>query len=560
MSDSPLTILHSGIEHWNRWRAEQNNKPCSLAGQDLSCGYYFEGDFRNVDLRGANLQKSCLIGANFKGANLTNVNLTNAYVDRAEFEGAVLGGIDLTGTNLTNTNLRQAMSRSRFSSVVAAKPQLTQYSAQQSHQPSQHPLNSGKGAISVGKYMAVNQDPHQSLDAVEDARDLPGNTSSEADAGNGLHHNQNANEAVGEGGVSRLPVVLLSIIFAAVTTTLSGILLAATSDDTAVVVQSPSETVVSDETPATSKTIAEPPQRIVQAATDLALVKTIDVSSQVWAVETHAREDGRVLIASGDADGEINVWDGPTGEVLHRLTGHNDTVRDLAISPSGKRLVSSSGDGIKVWQPQTGKLLYSAPAEPGVPIWSVAISPDEKTFISGDYAGNITHWSLDTGKQLYRVALQGPVWSLAIAPDGKSFVSGGDGSVVRHWDLATGEPIGSFAGHTDTVRAVDISADGKTLASGSWDSTINLWDVTSGELTATLSGHSDRVVSIAISPDGTMLASSSVDSTLKTWSIPNRKLIETLDDSDGWVLAVAFDLVEQTLVSGEKNKRIKMWQ
>ncbi len=297
-----------------------------------------------------------------------------------------------------------------------------------------------------------------------------------------------------------------------------------------------------------------------QPANSLSMVKSLEGSSQIWSVVTHVRADGRVLVVSGNAVGQIKVWDAPTGEILHTLSDQGDAIRALALSAAGDRLVSGSGDGIKVWQPQTGDLLYALSAIDDSPVWSLAVSPDGRTFISGDYDGNITAWDLESGEPLYRTRVDVPVWSIAIAPDGSSFVTASDDRTIRQWDLADGQLIKEFVGHQDAVRAVTISPDGQTLASGSWDSTIKLWDLGSGELKETLTGHRDRVVSLAISPDGNMLASSSIDKTLKTWDIPSAQLIETLDRSSDWVLAVAFDPKETTLVSGGKDQTIKIWQ
>mgnify|MGYP001791600527 CR=1 FL=1 len=547
MAKSPLAILQSGIDHWNRWRAKQGHKPCSLAGQDLSAGYYFEGDFGNVDLQGANLQKSCLIGANFKNADLTNVNLTNAYIDRANFEGAILCGIDFTGTNISNSNLRQAMSQSQLNGTGTVRQHSRQYGSK------------SQGAASTAVKIPLNNIA-KATDSLCEPQSLKDSD---------IHA-----ERTKSNSLVQSPVVFASAIAVSLTLSVCGLVIAARSQKAAVRAPAVPETteqaftsqadteqtsIASNLVPSDQKA-ASSPQSAVQSSTDFALVKAFPTPSQVWSLATHTRQDGHVLVLSGGFSGDINIWDGPTGEVLHTLTGHKDMVRDLAVTASGDKLISASSDGIKVWQPKTGKLLYSLSAELDIPVWSVAISPNEKTLISGDYAGNIIRRDLASGGQIYKLSLGGPIWSVAIAPDGKSFVSSGGDNTVRHWDMATGELIASFVGHSNAVRAVAISADGKTLVSGSWDSTIKLWDLVSGELTATLSGHSDRVVSLAISPDGKTLASSSVDSTLKLWNLENNKLIKTLDNSDGWVLAVDFDSIEQTLVSGGKNKEIKIWQ
>ncbi|EDX85754.1 hypothetical protein S7335_3457 [Synechococcus sp. PCC 7335] len=318
--------------------------------------------------------------------------------------------------------------------------------------------------------------------------------------------------------------------------------------------QEPSTTNSTDSTAASSQLSS------ASSVPSLTLVRTLSELSQVWSVATYVREDGHLMVAGGNAEGDIKIWDGPVNKLERVLIGHTDTVRTVAVTESGKRLISGSGDGIKIWEPRSGELLYSLPTPAGSPVWTVAISPDERTFISGDYNGTITVWDMESGEALYRQSVDMPVWSIAIAPDGKSFVSANDDGTIIQWDRASGNVIKEFVGHRSTARAVAITPDGNTLASGSWDTTIKLWDLNSGDLKATLNEHSSRVVTLAISPDGKTLASGSVDRTLKTWDLSTQQLAKTLDISSNWVLTVAFDPVEQTLISGGKDQDVKIWQ
>ncbi|MGI8932477.1 MAG: pentapeptide repeat-containing protein [Phormidesmis sp.] len=103
-----LTLLKNGIETWNKWRSLHPNEPCNLAGQDLSYGYFFGGNFCQVDLSGANLRQACLISADFRGADLTGADLTGAYLADAVFYGADLSHANLGGANLDRADLRRA--------------------------------------------------------------------------------------------------------------------------------------------------------------------------------------------------------------------------------------------------------------------------------------------------------------------------------------------------------------------------------------------------------------------------------------------------------------------
>jgi WD40 repeat protein len=60
--------------------------------------------------------------------------------------------------------------------------------------------------------------------------------------------------------------------------------------------------------------------------------------------------DGKTL-AAGDADGFfVKLWSTTTGQVIKRVEGHADHVRSLAMAPGGKTMASASADGTAlVW-------------------------------------------------------------------------------------------------------------------------------------------------------------------------------------------------------------------
>ncbi len=102
------TLLEQGINYWNQWRSHHPKAACTLEGQDLSHGYFFEGNFEGVNLRGANLQRACLVGANFRSADLTGADLTGAYLGDASFYGANLSHANFAKTALERADMRRA--------------------------------------------------------------------------------------------------------------------------------------------------------------------------------------------------------------------------------------------------------------------------------------------------------------------------------------------------------------------------------------------------------------------------------------------------------------------
>ena len=285
---------------------------------------------------------------------------------------------------------------------------------------------------------------------------------------------------------------------------------------------------------------------------------SIRAASAVWAV---AISPNGKIVASGGANGTIELYDFKTRKLVRTLRSHSDSIRGMSFSPTGSILASSSGDKtIKIWNFRTGQLLRTFSGFSG-PVWTVAITPNGKRLVSGSYNGTIKIWDVQTGALIRTLPEHDEsIWAVAISPDGTTLASGSYDAVIKIWDLQTGQLRRTLSGHLESTRAIAISPDSQTLVSGSWDKTIKVWNLKTGTLLHTLSGHNDRVLSVAINSAGTMIASGSIDQTIKVWQLQSGKLLRTLSGHRGWVLSVAFTLRGNTLVSGSKDQTVKLWQ
>jgi DnaJ-domain-containing protein 1 len=146
------------------------------------------------------------------------------------------------------------------------------------------------------------------------------------------------------------------------------------------------------------------------------------------------------------------------------------------------------------------------------------------------------------------------IWSIAISPDNQTLVSGSADKTIRIWSLDSLAQPRILSGHSSWVTSVAISPDGNTLASGSTDGTIKLWNLHSGELLRTIDSQSTKIFSVAMTPDGQILASGSMKE-VKLWNIYTGELIQTLPGCS----PVAFTPDGQSLISGGNKGTIKIW-
>ncbi|MDE0017395.1 MAG: hypothetical protein OXU51_14520 [Candidatus Poribacteria bacterium] len=208
-------------------------------------------------------------------------------------------------------------------------------------------------------------------------------------------------------------------------------------------------------------------------------------AEQEWQVSTAAFAPTSNLLACGDSEGTLYVWDVQQQHTRHTLKAHQDWVHSITFSPDEKLLASITRDGpeSRLWDVESGEAIETFPDR----TYPIIFSPCNRMIAGGGRPG-ILLWDVKRAETLLTIPLSetdGWLDSLAFSPCSRYLASGstwrrGMGIkkvAIRLWNVASGENIATFRGHPTDIQCLAFSPDGTILASGGYGGTIMLWDV-----------------------------------------------------------------------------------
>jgi len=258
------------------------------------------------------------------------------------------------------------------------------------------------------------------------------------------------------------------------------------------------------------------------------------------------------------------------------LAGHTGYVPSIDVSPNGRLLASGDADGnIILWNAEANAwpVVDALAAENG--LRSVDVNADNSTIVTGDGQNGVTLWDMTANPPIstrltHARSITTPVRTMTFSPDSTMLMSAGKNGTLMLWDMETGAQIyQSGLVNVNGASAVALANDGYTAASGSdFGFTTLSYDDGVTQLALGMNGHVEQVTAIAFNEDNTRMVSGSKDGTVilrDLRDIPNGDVDfdgEPLlydADVDKEILSATISGDGKTAVSGDNNGMIVLW-
>ncbi|KAG0054314.1 guanine nucleotide-binding protein subunit beta 1 [Linnemannia elongata] len=227
------------------------------------------------------------------------------------------------------------------------------------------------------------------------------------------------------------------------------------------------------------------------------------------------------FVACGGLDNICSIYNLRTREgsvkVARELSAHSGYLSCCRFL-NDRQILTSSGDmSCMLWDLDAGVKLQEFNDHTG-DVMSLALSPDQRLFVSGACDSTTKVWDLRTSRCVQTfTGHESDINSVQFFPSGDAFATGSDDASCRLFDLRADRELNIYTHDSILcgVTSVAFSISGRLLFAGYDDYNCNVWDVLRAERCGVLMGHENRVSCLGVASDGMAMCTGSWDTTLK---------------------------------------------
>ena len=228
------------------------------------------------------------------------------------------------------------------------------------------------------------------------------------------------------------------------------------------------------------------------------------------------------LMASGDSDGNLKLWQLNANDAPENIAGHDAQIWALAFSPDSNLLASGDRQGrVQVWDIEQHRIVQMLDTGEAA-IWSLEFIDTRELLVATDTL--VSSYEIAEGNaSVTRLESQSSITRLSMSPDKQQLVvSQADGTVIV--EKLSGEPQTRVINvGDDLIWSAALNHSGSMLAAASSDETVSLIDVASGNRVAKLTGHRGGATNVAFLDDGMTLVVSDRRGSIHWWDIPTAR-------------------------------------
>ena len=279
------------------------------------------------------------------------------------------------------------------------------------------------------------------------------------------------------------------------------------------------------------------------------------------------------LVAVAGRDRTVTLVRPRTGVAVATLTGQTGAITDVAFSPRGELVATSSTDGTARLYDLHGSFVTSFVGH-GLDVTSVGFSSDASLVLTTSKDGTARVWDAQGGLTLALLAGHGDeVTSAVFSRNDRSVLTAGADGTMRVW-YAAPEPALAVARRAPPPLAAARPAGGRIVLAppGAPDVSVSA----DGSLFATTIGRRlvvrrvtggatvlairvpVRVTGVALAPDGGTVAAAGSDGQVRLYR-RDGKLVRRYDGGTAPLTRVAFDASGTRLAAGSTDHDARVW-
>ena len=250
-----------------------------------------------------------------------------------------------------------------------------------------------------------------------------------------------------------------------------------------------------------------------------------------------------------------------------QLEGHEFTVWSLAITQDGMTIVSGGQDAtIRLWDTTSGKEIHKFVGHDG-PVYGLVLMPDDNRLVSiADKDLAVIIWNIESKTLLTSLAPNSAhINAVAVSPDKRFIVTGGDDGIARFWDLDRGIML-RYLEHSQGIYTIAISPDGRHLVCGSKKAPtadtpgiIWVWDFELGVELKTIEAHKGHVTALAITADSRYILSGGQDGVIHLWDLETGTLLKTMTGHGSAIVMIHITADGQHVLTGSNDGTVRAW-